>query len=198
MTTKCGTKSIGHRAAENGFHAIRYAGESGRPINSHITISFVTLGIDDEEAGPTFRKIQINLARWWRYRNQKHGIGPLIGVYAHANPNGRRHVHWLLHLPEAVRDEFVGALEKQLGKITGLKDLGNGLHVQRVDTPGSVGKYIFRGIDPAYAAYFHLEAANEGTVSCRRTGTTRVIGRSARKSAGWVRKKRKGNAAMAA
>lgn len=190
MATKCGTASIGRRAAENALHAIRYAGQTGRAINAHITISFIALGIHDDEAGAVFRKLQISLSRWWRYQRKDKGreIGPPVGVYAHANPAGSRHVHWLMHIPADIRTDFIAALNKRLCKISGLDDIGDALHVQDVDRPGGLAKYAFRGIDPAYADYLHIRPQNEGTVSCRRTGTSRAIGKAARKGAGWNRK----------
>ena len=191
MTTKYGTHSIGRRAAENALHAIRYAGLTGRPINTHVTISFIALGIHDDEAGAVFRKLQISLARWWRYQRKDKGreIGAPVGVYAHANPAGSRHVHWLMHLPADIRADFIAAVNKRLCKIARLDDIGDALHAQEVDQPGGVAKYILRGIDPAYAEYLHIRADNEGTVACRRTGTTRIIGKAARKLAGWNRRK---------
>ncbi|MFN3727709.1 MAG: hypothetical protein ACK4SZ_15555 [Allosphingosinicella sp.] len=191
MATKYGTACIGRRVAENALHAIRYAGLTGRPINAHITISFIALGIHDDEAGAVFRKLQISLARWWRYQRWDKGrdIGPTVGIYAHANPAGSRHVHWLMHLPHDLSDDFIAAVNKRLCKLAGLDDIGDALHVQAVARPGGVAKYVLRGIDPAYAEYLHIRAANEGTVSCRRTGTTRSIGKAARKLAGWNRKK---------
>jgi len=191
VTTKYGTHSIGRRAAENALHAIRYAGLTGRPINTHVTISFIALGVHDDEAGAIFRRLQVSLSRWWRYqrKDKGRGIGAPVGVYAHANPAGSRHVHWLLHLPEDIHEDFVAAAKKRLGKIAGLHDIGDALHVQQVIQVGGVAKYILRGIEPAYAEYLHIRAADEGTVACRRTGTTRIIGKTARKLAGWNRKR---------
>ena len=186
-----GTSSIGHRAAENVLHAIRFARDTGRPINTHITISLIALGIHDEEAGAFFRKLQISVSRWWRYQRVSKGrdIGPPIAVYSHANPAGSRHVDLCMHLPADIREEFIAALDKRLCKLTGLDDLGDALHVQPAPTPGSLAKYILRGINPVYASYLHIRAANEGHVSCRRTGTSRAIGRAARGMAAWDRKR---------
>ena len=182
--------SIGRRAAENALHAVRFANDNGTPINALITISFIALGIHDDEAGQAFRQLQISLGRWWRYQRSQKGreIGPPIGVYAHANPAGSRHVHWLMHLPGEIESDFIAAVTKRLCKISGLDDIGDALHVQPVTRPGGAAKYAFRGIDPAYAEYLHIEAANEGQVSCRRTGTSRAIGLAARRQAGWNRK----------
>ena len=200
MTTKYGTHSIGVRAATNALHAIRYAKLIGRPINAHITISFVTIGIHDDEAGDLFRRLQVSLGRWWRYqrKNKDRQIGQPVGVYAHANPADSRHVHWLLHLPDDIRDDFIAAVNKRLCKITGLDEIGDALHYQHVPKPGGAAKYVFPGIDPAYAEHLHIRAANEGIVGCRRTGTSRSVGKAARKHAGWNRKKNTVDAPAAA
>ncbi len=88
-------------------------------------------------------------------------------------------MHWLLNQRDDTSEDFVAVVNKRLRKIAGLGDIGDALHVQQVDRPGGVAKYAFRGIDPAYADYLHIRAGNEGSVACRRTGTTRIIGKAA-------------------
>lgn len=95
----------------------------------------------------------------------------------------------MTHLPAGIRGEFVTKTARLLRKIVGVDDLKDALHVGDVETPGSLAKYILKGIDPEYAAYLHIKPANEGFVSGRRTGASRAIGRAARKAAGWQRKK---------
>ncbi len=190
MTTKYGTDHIGRRPAENALHAVRFAREIGLPINTLLTISFIALDHDDDQAGTLFRKLQVSMTRWWRYQRQDKGrnIGPPVSIHAHANPAGSRHVHVLLHLPPSIEVEFRGALAKRIGKWTGLKNLGDALHMEHIDTPGSVAKYALRGIDPAFGEYLHIRPANEGRVTGRRTGTSRFVGKAARRAAGWKRK----------
>ena len=198
MATKYATGHIGRRAAENALHGIRFAAEQGRPLNTQVTISFIELGIDDTEAGTIFQAFQGRVGRWWAYQRDDKGrdLGPLMGVHSHANPAGSRHVDWLTHVPPEALPDFRAVLKNRLQKLTGRIDLGDALHIQTIDTPGSLAKYIFRGIDPAYAAYLHIEAANEGLVSGRRTGASRAISRAARRRAGWVRKKPKAQQAL--
>ena len=185
-----GTGHIGRRAAENVLHAIRYAAEIGQPINTHVTISFHELGVDDDCAGSMFRELQAKMARAWRYELSKGRVtGKLIGVHSHANPAGSRHVHWLTHLPPHMVTAFTERAAKFLRKITRVENLKDALDVRGVEAPGSLAKYILRGIDPAYGDYLHIKPVNEGFVSGRRTGASRMIGRSARKAAGWQRKK---------
>lgn len=190
MPTKYGTEWIGRRAAENVLHAIRYADEVGRRFNAHVTINFATIGIEEERAGAIFRELQARLSRWWRYERSKgRDLGPLLGVHSHANPAGSRHVHWMTHLPEGIWTAFGAKVAHLLRKLTGVDDLKDALHIGRVETPGSLAKYILKGIDPAYGRYLHIRPANEGIVTGRRTGASRAIGRAARKAAGWKRKK---------
>jgi hypothetical protein len=190
MPTKYGTASIGRRAAENALHAVRFASAVNRPINSLLTLSFVALGIHDDQANALFRKLQASVARWWRYqrKDKNRDIGPSVAVYAQANPAGSRHVHVLLHLPASVEADFYVAVAKRLRKLTGVDDLGDALHMKRIEWPGGAAKYVLRGINPAYGPYLHIEPFNEGHVTGRRTGTSRFIGKSARDAAEWNRR----------
>ncbi len=192
MTTKSGTQHIGVRACQNALHAVRFARDAGRPMNTHVTINFTTLGIADDEAGPLFRKLQALVGRWWRDQRQRKGraIGQVQGFHCHANPAGSRHVHWCLHVPAEIAQEFQATVANRLRKLTGQIDLGDGLHLGAVTTAGTLAKYILRGVPPEYADHFHIRAANEGVVrGCRRTGVSRAASKSSRTRAGWVRKR---------
>ena len=195
MTTKSGTLHVGVAACENAFHAVRFASEAGAPMNTHVTVSFIPLEVPDEEAGAVFADLQARVTRWWRDQRQRKGlqIGPICGFHCHSNPAGSRHVHWVLHVPAEIRAEFANIVANRLRKIIGRIDLKDGLHIGPVPTPGTLAKYVLRGVRPDFASYFHLEPANEGLVSgCRRTGVSRAASRAARKQAGWRRKKRRG------
>ncbi len=184
-----GTLHIPRRSAEAVFHAVRYATDIGRPLNIHVTISFIALSIDDDAVPRFFAIMRERVGRWWRYQNAKgRGLGPITWVHCHANPAGSRHVDWLIHVPSEAQKDFAKSLIKCLQKLARRKDIGDGLHIQPIATPGSVAKYILRGVDPAYAEYFHLRSANEGLVMGRRTGASRSVGHTARRSAGWTRR----------
>lgn len=193
MATKYGTSSIGRRALLNALHAIRYAADLGRVFNTFVTINFATLGIGDDEAGAIFQELQARVSRWWGYQRDNRGradLGRIMGVHSHANPAGSRHVHWMLHVPDEARDEFETTVAKRLRALTKTDDLKDALHFQDVKHAGNMAKYMFRGVDPLYAEHFFMKAANEGTVTGRRTGASRACGRAARRDAGWLRKRR--------
>lgn len=194
MATKSGvgTAFIGRRAAENAMQAVRYTRDQGRPINTFVTISLITLGYDAGAADSLALRLLERMARWWRYQrvDKRRDIGPFTIIYAHANPVGRRHVHWMMHIPDHLKADFEAALLKRLLKMTKLDDVGSALQIKPAGGPGQLAKYILRGIDPAYGAYLHIVPEDEGTVTCRRTGTSRCIGKTARKAANWNRKAR--------
>jgi hypothetical protein len=185
-----GTPHIGRRAAENFLHAIRFTHEVGRPINTHITINFHVLDIDNFRAGDIFTELKARIARWWAYQRKKNSsLRTLVGVHSHSNPNGSRHVHWLTHIPDHLRADFELTVDARLRKILGIASLPpTALHIGPVGAPGMLAKYVLRGIDPAYADYLHIRHEDEGLVMGRRTGVSRAISLAARKKADWTRR----------
>lgn len=192
--TKCGALRTGHvarRSAENVLHSIRFARDLNQPFNRFVTIDFSSLGIEEEAAGPLFIKLRQCVSRWWRYERKKNPALPeLFHNYCHANPAGRRHVHWLLSVPDDMTAAFDKTVEDRLLKLTQLDALGDALHMQKATAPGNAGKYMMKGIDPMFAGYLHIQHVDEGVVTGRRTGVSRNIGRTARSRAGWQRRRR--------
>lgn len=193
--TKHGTGKIGRHAAENFLHAIRFARSRGRPMNTFVTLSFTDLGLSEAEASGFFSAVRTAIARAWKRFREVRGrdLGTFDDVHAHEYPEGgRRHVHWMMHRPKTMsRAELVRHITDRVMKRTGLDDLGTALlfqHEDEVRAPGTLAKYILKGIDPAYAGYLHIEPEDMGWVTGRRTGTSRSIGRAARKAANWNRK----------
>ena len=171
--TKYQTAQIGRKQATNIFHAIRYANDNQRPLNVMVTINLTDLGLSALEAGDFFREARARVARWWVYQRVKNRpFGSFDDVAAHAHPpQGRRHVHWLLHVPNGIRYEVEAVIENRLKKMLNLDCLGNAIEIKDVGNSGTLGKYILRGTDPLYAEYFHMWTADEGVGGLRRNGT---------------------------
>lgn len=193
--TKPGTKAIGRHPAANIFHAVRFAKARGRPINTMITLSFTDLGLTEAEANDFFRSVRNSFGRRWKREREEKGreIGTLDDAHAHEHPKGgRRHVHWVLHRPAVMSPaELEREVTKRVKKRAGLDDLGTALHVMhddQVKAPGTLAKYILKGLDPAFGRYYHMETEDMGWVTGRRTGASRSLGRAAREAAGWDRK----------
>lgn len=191
MSTKS-TGKIGHRAAVNALHGVRYSNELGRPINLSVCINFQTLAVAEEDACGLFKLLRDKVARWWKHQRVGKGreVGELLHYYAHANPAGSRHVHWQVHVPAVIWDEFQQVVAKRLMAVLNRLDLKDALHFATVGGAGSHAKYVLKGIDPDYAAHLFIEPANEGLVTGRRTGVSRAMSKATRKAAGWVRRRR--------
>ena len=95
-----------------------------------------------------------------------------------------------MRVPDDAREEVEHTIRQRLEKVTKLACLGRALHFLSVDRPGGVAKYTLKGVDPLYAAHFHMEAHDQGEVIGRRITISRSIGFAARQRAGWSRKRR--------
>lgn len=193
MATKWGTSSIGPKQAARAFHAVRFANDNGRPLNLLITIDFSSLGIAPEEAGPFFQKLWQRVGRWWAYQRKAKArpFGPLDCYATHEHPDeGPRHVHWFVRAPEGGRTELEGVVRQRLEKLSGLACLGRAVHFLDVEKPGGVAKYTLKGIHPAFASHFFMDASDQGFIHGRRLAISRSIGASARQKAGWKRTRR--------
>jgi hypothetical protein len=170
---------------------VRYAQDAGRPLNLLVTIDMTSLGIDADQAGRFFRDAWARLARWWAYQRQKgREFGPFDAYAVHEHPEGGpRHVHWFMRVPQGTRMEIERTITQRLEKMTGLACLGRALHFLDVEKPGGVAKYTLKGIDPRYAAHFHMRAIDQGEITGRRITISRSIGFSARQRAGWRRRR---------
>lgn len=192
VATKTGTNSIGPKQAARAFHSVRFANDNGRPLNLLVTVDFTTLGIDTDDAYRVFQQLWSRVARWWAYRRNKDDTLGAFDCYAvHEHPKyGPRHVHWFLHVPPKYRAALEAAILKRVEKLSGLDCLGRAVHFLDVTKPGGVAKYTLKGVHPAYAEHFHMEASDQGFISGRRLAISRSIGATARERAGWKRKRR--------
>lgn len=190
--TKYAARQIGRRQAENVFHAIRFAYDNAMALNLHVTINLSELGLKDDEAGDFFRSMRTRVARWWKYQKGKgQPFGAFCDLAVHSHPpEGRRHVHWLLHAPSGARYDIAAIIENRLKKMLSLDCLGNALQIDDVYKAGTLGKYILRGVDPAYADYFNMWTQDEGIIIGRRVSVAKGISRAKRKEAGWKRRRR--------
>lgn len=191
MTTKSGTRSIGPKQTARAFHAVRFANDNGRALNLLVTVDFTTLGIDADGAYRVFQKLWARVGRWWAYRREKDpSLGALDCYAVHEHPDhGPRHVHWFLHVPCPYRAALEEAIIKRVQKLSGLDCLGRAVHFLDVARPGGVAKYTLKGVHPAYAQHFHMEASDQGFISGRRLAISRSIGAAARERVGWKRKR---------
>ncbi|WP_152608782.1 hypothetical protein [Croceibacterium mercuriale] len=191
MPTKPTTAAIGPKQAARAFHAVRFANDNGQALNLHVTINFRILGIVPDEAGELFREIWARVSRWYAYQRSKgRAFGSFDAYAVHEHPEGgARNVHWVMRVPDGARAEVERVICERVGKLTSLDCLGRAIHFQDVGAAGTLAKYTLKGIDPAYAAHFHMRAVPQGFISGRRITISRSIGFAARQRAGWKRRR---------
>jgi hypothetical protein len=180
------------RQAAGVFHATRFAGESGQPINYGVVLNWVRLGVDEDHASRLFSELLRRTARRWTYlrKTMTAGPPPLAYVSVQENPDGRRNTHWNVAVPVAFQAEFRRTVVDRLQKIVSLDSLGRGIKFVKIETPGTYTKYCLKGVLPAGAPHFHMRAVDQGFIGGRgRVQVSRSIGPAARKHAGWQRKK---------
>lgn len=187
-----GTDFIPYRSTLNGLHAVRFCSDTGTPMTHVLTLDLEWVRADDS-GGRVLKELRQRVTRWWRDQRDRKGrdLGSFKGMLVIANP-GYLHGHWLLHLPEEVVADFLAVVVSRLAKITGVSEerATDACHLKPVGAPGTLAKYVLKGVDPYYADHFHIEAQPEGFVEGRRVSISRAISKTARKRAGWVRKRR--------
>lgn len=201
------TKSISRNAARNMHHASRFAGQIGgnghrkypeanvtidKPLNLFVTINWGLLGASTDH----FRTLRNErYCRWLRTRSKqlKKEFKP---TYIAVIEKGD--VHWNLHMPEELYDDFCDLLPKRvasmLNKTNGRQKRSANMepvpdHIVNIqDTRNSVAvrKYMLKGINPPDAFRFGIHKLEDHVVILgRRTAVSRTLGTVARLRAGY-------------
>ncbi|SHM68841.1 hypothetical protein SAMN05444398_1383 [Roseovarius pacificus] len=193
---------ISRKAVTTLLHSPRTAAAIGRPMNVVVCIDMRLLGIAAEEASATFRKMRRQkFGRWSGYKPRGTGTpknGTPVDTWVIEAPNGRHHVHWMLHIQPENRAEFEEKLVRWVRSMAGMKlsaPLPDGaLHVTDAHNPEGKKLYMAKGIDPFYARLFRITHVPGGIVFGRRAGTARALGPSVWKplKRGYLARKRAG------
>ncbi|WP_156320361.1 hypothetical protein [Brevundimonas sp. AAP58] len=155
-----------------------------------LTINFNRLDVSEDQVSSLFREVRLRVARAWRYaRLRDELLGTFDYFHVQDNPNSKTNVHWALHIPPGRGLWFEKLVLDRLAKLIGSNLDSDAVKMTTVTTPGGMAKYMLKGANPMFASHFHMSdwVANRGTVIGRRFGTSRSLGRTARK-ANWVRK----------
>lgn len=181
---------IGQKAAQSLYHAFQQAERIGRPLTVLVTINFASTRCCPTKAVEAFSRLRRHHFNKWMRRR---GVEP-TGVYAFENTRDdivfdvvapgaphNVHVHWGVHVPEALAHDFeMAALEWIEAVSGGLQDPATVIKItyrpMRV-----VRGYLLKGCIDAWAQIYGAVAKPQGAiVGGRRSGTTINIGKSAR------------------
>lgn len=187
--TKYTTNSIPYASAINALHARRFAMEIGLPLNVMVSINWSLLGVTEYGSTALFKELKTRVRRAWRHRflTGQETAG-FAYVEVQENPDGKNHTHWVFHANEINIEWYQSIIEQRLEKLCGISLPKKVVKFTRIETGGSLFKYLFKGISPAYSKMLYIDAKDQGTVYGQRTGVSRNISITARKRAKWVRK----------
>ena len=82
----------------------------GAPLNRFITVHWGALGLSDAQSSQATQKL-LTRARDWLRDNGGQGVWIWVREYAVEQAKGA-HLHWLVHLPETHRRQFLGLLKR--------------------------------------------------------------------------------------
>lgn len=183
---------IGKKGAQTLYYAAEVANYLHLPLNYFITINFKETIIPSLKINDAFLKLKAKLTRWLKSSSKcKEAIEPTFAWVFENCINGQGcddidehhniHVHWVMHIPEGYEDEVVAKIKSFLEKVT----IINERTIHFGDTKNNLSlSYFLKGCRPDYIDVYGRgrEAVYQGVIpGDRRSGTTRNIGRIARK-----------------
>lgn len=178
------TNHISRKAATTLLHSPRTAAAIGKPFNVVVCISTWVLNIAEETASDCFRQMRRQkFGRWSSYKPRSTGIprnGCPVDTWEFEAPNGRHHVHWMLHIRPGNRAEFEKKLVKWVKAMAGMSaadELPEGaLYIATATNPEGKKLYMAKGIDPVYGRLWGIRPVDCGLVYGRRAGTALSLG----------------------
>ncbi len=178
---------IRSRSASRFFKGAKHAGEHGRPLNLHVTLNLSHTSATSAQASAAAIAMCGKFTRWLNHQSKKALAGgnkpfgrPTYEAVVEV-PNGLHHVHWLVHVPEALQSLFAAKLPTWLSKVCGEVARPSGaIHVSPIDTVMALGRYCMKGLDPYHARRYWVRPVDQGVVLGKRVIISRSLGPKAR------------------
>ncbi|MAU61054.1 MAG: hypothetical protein CMI62_10050 [Parvibaculum sp.] len=176
---------INRRQAAHFYPAVRLARRLGLPLNTHVTINFYHLDCPGEDASRYFERLRDNhFTRWLRYKRSRGALGGTpTYLWVIENPGGgHHHVHWALHIPEALKEAFEKKLPLWLEAVAGeIIDEQGAVHSTPIPDAEGLVRYLLKGTHKTVAKHLRVRHRPQGTVSGKRCGVSRNLGPAARR-----------------
>lgn len=176
---------VNRRQAETFFPAIKFAEALGRPLNLFVTINFAHTACRPEAVSAAFERLRDNhFTRWLRYvsrRGKGGGYGPPTYVWVLENDAGYAHIHWMVHVPAALRKRFETKVVEWVARVAGpIRCVPSAISLEEVTGSGGLGRYLMKGINPHVPKHFHVRPDPQGVVHGKRCGVSECLGPAAR------------------
>lgn len=178
---------IKRRPAVNVHHAQRYSEMIGLPLRIFVTINFTLIGVPAGMAVQVFRKILTQrFAPWLRRCAANRRVVAPTYVWVMEAASSHLAVHWLLHVPPELLKTFRAKL---LSWLSAASDHGalapRAVKFQDVYSVIGMRRYMLKGTDPAWAKHLGVTHVPQGIVIGKRSGFSKNLGPTARKSGGY-------------
>lgn len=173
---------INRKPASNLHHSVALAKRIGLPFTHFITINFSRTNCRPEEVSACFARIRITFGFWVRRPSRNSNLPAAQPTYAWTiEAVGNMAVHMLVHIPDGRAADLTDRLYRWLEKVTGGVHDASAIHVEPAYNPVGARRYMMKGIDPHYAAFYGIDAVPQGTVQGRRSGFSRNVGPTVRR-----------------
>ena len=171
---------INRKPAAHLLNAINLARRLGRPLNQFVTINFDHTACPAKLVSRQFKRLRDNYFSPWLRRNGVGPIAPPTFVWSVEN-DGACAVHWLVHIPKGRVGDFRKRLHDWLASVAGEIRCSQAIHVRYAPAPPGAGKYMLKGINPAWAQPYGIRHISQGIVHGKRSGFSRCLGPTTRR-----------------
>lgn len=159
----------------------------GWSYDDFLTLNF---GLSDypDRISEGFDIIRDTAVRWFRYETACGRMPPgeaFAFLWAMEQKGDWTHVHWLIHLPEELRERFFDMLPRWILRGAGMVQQG---FYHRRDADSQAINYLTKGCDPRHfigRPSWRTAPGGQGEFHAKRAGVSLNIGPAARKAAGW-------------
>lgn len=119
---------------------------------------------------------------WVRRPSRRSGAKPTAPthVWVIEAAGGVIGVHWLVHIPRGRLDDFTARLPAWMEDITGGPIEAGAIDVRPAKNPRGAGRYMLKGTDPVWAAFYGANHQAQGAVTGKRSGYSRNLGPTAK------------------
>jgi hypothetical protein len=179
------TEHISYRRTHAIHHAQKFAEFIGLPLNTTISINLSTIDVAEPQASQKFANlVRLRFNPWFRRANSNLNNIPPTYYWVRENEGGVG-VHWLLHLPKAMRRFFIQKLHIWIDEIATSPVQPNTIDIQATSNSHGFRLYALKGASPHVARMFGVNHVAQGIVTGARTGVSRNLQRASRQRAGY-------------
>jgi hypothetical protein len=176
---------IDHRQALNIQRATDHAARIGRTLNTAIHLNVGHMRCEEDQISAMFERLRDrHFTKWLRdiaQRKNRPDWLPACYVWSIEGTRGYPNIHWLVHIPPALKTKFEAKLKKWLQRLAGPLNMDQRpVVVGPADEPKGATLYLLKGLDPRYAKLLKIRVKPQGPVSGKRAGMSVSLGPAAR------------------